>query len=75
MHYMKGHFEQYMSPVLKIIKTLILFAISFFSINCVSQPNIKFNTDVGGDADDLGALVMLDHLASSNSNFREAKPI
>jgi len=43
------------------IKTLVFIAISFFCMNCYSQPNIIFDTDFGGDADDLGALVMLNH--------------
>lgn len=30
----------------------------------VSQPKIIFDTDFGGDADDLGALVMLNHLVN-----------
>ncbi|MCG8579769.1 MAG: nucleoside hydrolase [Bacteroidales bacterium] len=31
-----------------------------------SQPNIIFDTDFGGDADDLGALAMLNHFVNSD---------
>lgn len=46
------------------IKALVLITISFFGINCYSQPSIIFDTDFGGDADDLGALVMLNHFVN-----------
>ncbi|MFO7852360.1 MAG: nucleoside hydrolase [Bacteroidota bacterium] len=44
-------------------KTLILliFMSLFASTVSCSQPKIIFDTDIGGDADDLGALVMLNH--------------
>ena len=39
---------------------LILLAILFSgTVTCFSQPRIIFDTDIGGDADDLGALAML----------------
>ncbi len=41
--------------ILLLIGTLIL------SVNSVSQTRIIFDTDIGGDADDLGALAMLHH--------------
>lgn len=44
---------------MKRIATLIF--ILGLSINLFSQPKIIFDTDFGGDADDLGALVMLHH--------------
>jgi len=37
--------------------TILLFAFSYFTLN--AQPKIIFDTDIGGDADDLGALAML----------------
>jgi len=45
------------------IRTLILFiAMSLFSSTVSqSQTKIIFDTDIGGDADDLGALAMLNH--------------
>ncbi|MEE4214862.1 MAG: nucleoside hydrolase, partial [Bacteroidales bacterium] len=45
------------------IRTLILFiAMSLFSSTVSqSQTKIIFDTDIGGDADDLGALAMLHH--------------
>jgi hypothetical protein len=46
------------------IKTLILIAMFFFSTNSFSQPNIIFDTDFGGDADDLGALALLNHFVN-----------
>lgn len=44
----------------------IFFTILFFSINSFAQPNIIFDTDFGGDADDLGALAMLNHYVNKN---------
>lgn len=43
----------------KLISILIL--IFFFLELIISQPKIIFDTDFGGDADDLGALAMLHH--------------
>jgi len=48
------------------LKTLFLIAISIFNINSYSQPNLIFDTDFGGDADDLAALAMLNHFANKN---------
>ena len=48
------------------INALIVTVITFFSINSYSQPNIIFDTDFGGDADDLGALAMLNHFENRN---------
>ncbi|MCG8372410.1 MAG: nucleoside hydrolase [Balneolales bacterium] len=36
-----------------------LFIVSALSVNVLSQVNIIFDTDFGGDADDLGALAMI----------------
>ncbi len=45
---------------MKKLKLLLLFAlILLFSINAFSQVKVIFDTDIGGDADDLGALAML----------------
>lgn len=44
-----------MKYCLKAVTTIILI----FNMNIFSQPKIIFDTDIGGDADDLGALVML----------------
>ncbi|MDY0196515.1 MAG: nucleoside hydrolase [Tenuifilaceae bacterium] len=44
------------------LKFLLLCTLTFlYSINAFSQVKIIFDTDIGGDADDLGALVMLHH--------------
>jgi hypothetical protein len=32
-----------------------------FNMNLISQPKIIFDTDIGGNADDLGARVMLNN--------------
>jgi len=40
---------------------LLLTGILFFSIISQAQTKIIFDTDFGGDADDLGALAMLHH--------------
>jgi inosine-uridine nucleoside N-ribohydrolase len=48
------------------IQTFLFITISFLCINSYSQPNIIFDTDFGGDADDLGALVMLNHFVNRN---------
>jgi hypothetical protein len=49
---------------MKKIATLILTI--GLNINLFSQPKIIFDTDFGGDADDLGALVMLHHFIDKN---------
>ena len=43
---------------------LILIS-TFLSLNIHAQQNIIFDTDIGGDADDLGALAMLHNLADA----------
>lgn len=43
------------------LRTLFLFVLFFFSTNSHAQPNLIFDTDFGADADDLGALAMLNH--------------
>jgi len=43
-------------------RILILIASLFLTINTFSQVQIIFDTDFGGDVDDLGALVMLHNL-------------
>lgn len=40
-------------------KLNFLFIIVFIGLYATSQPKIIFDTDIGGDADDLGALAML----------------
>ncbi len=42
---------------MKMIQLLIL--ILFCELTVIAQPKIIFDTDIGGDADDLGALAML----------------
>ncbi len=42
----------------------VSMVIFFYSINTFSQPNLILDTDFGGDADDLGALVMLNHFSN-----------
>jgi inosine-uridine nucleoside N-ribohydrolase len=44
---------------------LLLFVAFFVSCSTVETPKIIFDTDIGGDADDLGALAMLHHLQSA----------
>jgi hypothetical protein len=43
------------------IRFLPLIIFAFFSSHSHAQPNLIFDTDFGGDADDLGALAMLNH--------------
>jgi inosine-uridine nucleoside N-ribohydrolase len=43
----------------KLKFVLSIFFLFFHSITTLAQPKIIFDTDFGGDADDLGALVML----------------
>lgn len=45
---------------------LLFISILVFSINSFGQPKIIFDTDFGGDADDLGALVMLHNFIDKN---------
>ena len=45
---------------------LLLSGILFLSFNSQSQTRIIFDTDIGGDADDLGALAMLHHFIDKN---------
>jgi len=49
---------------MKQIRLLVSVVIFFCSINTFSQPNLIFDTDFGGDADDLGALAMLNHFSN-----------
>jgi inosine-uridine nucleoside N-ribohydrolase len=44
---------------MKKIHTITTLFFILLSLTSVSQPRIIFDTDIGGDADDLGALVML----------------
>jgi hypothetical protein len=45
----------------KQIYSLLLLSLLFISTTSFSKVNVIFDTDFGGDADDLGALVMLNH--------------
>ena len=45
---------------------LLLIGILFLSINLYAQTRIIFDTDFGGDADDLGALAMLHHFVDKS---------
>ena len=42
-------------------KIVLLIFLLLFTIKMFSQVKIIFDTDIGGDADDLGALVMLNN--------------
>lgn len=44
---------------MKKIKQSLLFALILSSLTPYAQPKIIFDTDIGGDADDLGAIAML----------------
>lgn len=44
---------------MKILPTVSMFFLMLVNLNLVAQPRIIFDTDIGGDADDLGALAML----------------
>lgn len=44
---------------MKKLFTLVVLFLVFSSFTSISQPKIIFDTDIGGDADDLGALAML----------------
>lgn len=47
---------------MKIYRLMLLMAIAVvLSFNAYPQTRIIFDTDIGGDADDLGALAMLNH--------------
>jgi len=45
---------------------LLLIGLLFLSFNFQAQTRIIFDTDIGGDADDLGALAMLHHFIDKN---------
>jgi len=45
---------------------LIIFSLIFLSLTSISQVKIIFDTDIGGDADDLGALAMLHNFIDKN---------
>ena len=47
-----------MKPILLTFLIAVLFSVS----TCLAQVKIIFDTDIGGDADDLGALAMLHNL-------------
>lgn len=42
--------------------------IFLFSISCFAQTKLIFDTDFGGDADDLGALAMLNHFQNKGES-------
>ena len=44
---------------MKILSIAVLFFTLLLNMNVNAQPRIIFDTDIGGDADDLGALAML----------------
>ncbi len=44
---------------MKTLKILFFILVIFNAEKLYSQPKIIFDTDIGGDADDLGALAML----------------
>ncbi len=48
------------------MKNLLLITFCFVSLGLYSQPAIILDTDFGGDADDLGALAMLNHFVNRN---------
>jgi len=45
---------------------LLLLGLLFLSVNSIAQTRIIFDTDIGGDADDLGALAMFHHFIDRN---------
>lgn len=49
---------------MKKIRTLLLLILVLNSLITFSQPKIIFDTDIGGDADDLGAIAMLHNYVS-----------
>jgi len=48
------------------MKKFFLLTFCFVNLGLYSQPAIIFDTDFGGDADDLGALAMLNHFVNRN---------
>jgi len=50
---------------MKKYSLLYLVLATIISLNSYSQTRIIFDTDIGGDADDLGALAMLNHFVDS----------
>ena len=48
------------------VSVMIASFILMFSVCPSAQVNIIFDTDFGGDVDDLGALAMLHHLVDKN---------
>ncbi|MFY0627912.1 MAG: nucleoside hydrolase [Reichenbachiella sp.] len=54
--------------IIKLIAATYLVLMSLFFVTSCSEPRLKhriiFDTDFGGDADDLGALAMLNHFQS-----------
>jgi len=48
------------------MKKILLLTFCFVNLGLYSQPAIIFDTDFGGDADDLGALAMLNHFVNRN---------
>ena len=50
---------------MKNCRFILLVLLSILSLSTYSQTRIIFDTDFGGDADDLGALVMLHHFVDS----------
>ncbi len=49
---------------MKKLQISILLLLVFFSSTIFAQPKIIFDTDIGGDADDLGAIAMLHNYVS-----------
>ncbi|MCF7802618.1 MAG: nucleoside hydrolase [Candidatus Marinimicrobia bacterium] len=55
---------------MKITRLLLFVIVTVFLTHSVhSQPKIIFDTDFGGDADDLGALVMLHHFVDQGECY------
>ena len=52
-------------PDMKRLRFISLVLASFLTISTYYQARIIFDTDFGGDADDLGALAMLHHFVDS----------
>lgn len=50
---------------MKIYRFLFLVLATILSLNVYAQTRIIFDTDIGADADDLGALAMLHHFVDS----------
>jgi inosine-uridine nucleoside N-ribohydrolase len=44
---------------MKKLHTITIMFFILFGLNSFSQPKVIFDTDIGGDADDLGAIAML----------------